>query len=89
MAGKVGILSLPINAMFYPFPYPCFFVPALRIYFSLSGWLRHKKGGDNDLKKLRNGAKRNEAILTFFLLRRKGNKYPPCSSAGVLSLRVY
>jgi hypothetical protein len=60
----------------------------LQVYFVLSEWRRHKKGGDNDLKKLRNGAKRNEAILTYFLLWRKGNKCPPCSSAGVLSLKI-
>jgi protein-S-isoprenylcysteine O-methyltransferase Ste14 len=30
--------------------------------------LRHKKGGNNDLKKLCNGAKRNEAILTYLIL---------------------
>jgi hypothetical protein len=48
----------------------------LRVNFAMSGWRRHKKGGDNDLKKLRNGAKRNEAILTFFLLWRKGKKCP-------------
>ena len=27
--------------------------------------VQHKKGGVNDLRKLRNGAKRNEAILSF------------------------
>jgi hypothetical protein len=37
----------------------------LRVYFALSEKQRHKKGGGNDLKKLRSA---NGAILTFFLL---------------------
>jgi hypothetical protein len=36
------------------------------------GIMRRKKGGVYDLRKLRSGAKRNEAILTFYFCNGKG-----------------
>jgi hypothetical protein len=44
---------------------PGFFVPAVRTAFYAAGKCGAKKGGVNDLGKLRSGAKRNGAILTF------------------------
>jgi hypothetical protein len=55
-AGNVGILPFPINAVFYLLRSRAFLSLLLRVYFALSDWRRHKKGGGNDLKKLRNGA---------------------------------
>jgi hypothetical protein len=46
-------------------PGPGFFVPALRVDFYTVGECGTKKGGVNDLGKLRSEAKRNGAILTF------------------------
>jgi hypothetical protein len=46
---------------------PGFFVPALRAAFYTAGECGTKKGGVKDLKKLRRGAKRNGAILTFLI----------------------
>ena len=68
-AGRVGVLPFSINAMFYPFRSRAFLSQFLQVYFSCCDLLRHKKGGDNDLKKLRSGAKRNGAILTFLMQR--------------------
>jgi hypothetical protein len=48
-------------------PEPGFFVPALRADFYTAGKCGTKKGGVNDLGKLRRGAKRNGAILTFLI----------------------
>jgi hypothetical protein len=47
---------------------PGFFVPALRMAFYPAGKCGAKKGGVNDLGKMRSVAKRNGAILTFLLL---------------------
>jgi hypothetical protein len=46
-------------------PGPGFFVPALRVAFYTAREYGTKKGGVNDLEKLRSEAKRNGAILTF------------------------
>ena len=50
--------------------------------FILLFLLQRKKGGVNDLGKLRNGAKRNVAILTFLNLQRKGSNCPPLPAPG-------
>jgi hypothetical protein len=42
--------------------------PAFTVSFLIADWCGTKKGGDDDLKKLRSEAKRNGAILTFFFL---------------------
>jgi len=44
------------------------FVPSIASWFYDSDWRRHKKGGVNDLGKLRSGVKRNEAILSLLIL---------------------
>ena len=44
---------------------PGFFVPALRVGFYTAGDCGTKKGGVDELVKLRSEAKRNGAILTF------------------------
>jgi hypothetical protein len=46
-------------------PGPGFFVPALRAAFYAAGKCGAKKGGVDELEKLRSAAKRNGAILTL------------------------
>ena len=74
--GRVGIFTFCVKRHVLFFAKPDFFVPAFAAII-YSGIRRHKKGGVDGLGKLRSGAKRNVAILTFLI----------CSEKGVTALR--
>jgi hypothetical protein len=52
--------------------WPGFFVPDMARGFYPGGKVGAKKGGVNELGKLRSGAKRNGVILTFLKMRQFG-----------------
>jgi hypothetical protein len=63
LLGMIAVFS--VGGRFNTMAEPGFFVPALPVAFYTAGTCGTKKGGVNGLGKLRRGAKRNGAILTF------------------------